>query len=126
MSNRRDIESRGVDLDPRQRPGVPMEQPPHPRMGAQMPIEPQHSDYPVLKHGGRREIPPVYGTAVPPKGLSGVLRKLGYHYPDHLARHWMVLLVADRVDSWEHRLRRMLPLAAVLLLGGLTVKLLRR
>jgi hypothetical protein len=58
--------------------------------------------------------------------LSGVLRKLAYRYPDHLARHWMVLLMADRVDSWEYRLRRRLPLAAVLLLGSLTVKLIRR
>jgi hypothetical protein len=126
MSNRKDIESRRVDLDPRRRPGVPMEQPPHPRPGAQMPIEPQHSDYPVLKHGGRTAMPPVYGTAVPPKGLSGVLRKLAYSYPDHWARHWMMLLMADRVDSMEHRLRRMLPVAAILLLGGLTVKLIRR
>lgn len=126
MQDRKDIESRRVDLDPRQRPGVPMEQPPHPRAGAQMPIEPQKSDYPVLKHSGRQQMPPVYGTAVPPKGLSGVLRKLAYSYPDHLARHWMMLLMADRVDAWEYRLRRMLPLAAVLLLGGLTVKLVRR
>jgi hypothetical protein len=126
MSNRKDIESRRMDLDPRRRPGIPMEQPPHPRPGAQMPIEQQQSAYPVLKHGGRRELPPVYGTAVPPRGLSGVLRKLAYHYPDHLVRHWMVLMVADRVDSLEYRLRRMLPLAAVLLVGGLTVKLLRR
>jgi hypothetical protein len=126
MSNRTDIESRGVDLDPRQRPGVPMEQPPHPRAGAQMPIEQQQSDYPVLMHGGRQEMPPVYGTAAPPKGLSGVLRKLAYHYPDHWARHWMMLLMADRVDSMEYRLRRMLPLAAVLLVGGLTIKLLKR
>lgn len=126
MSDHRDIESRGVDLDPRQRPGIPMEQPPHPLPGAQMPISQQHSAYPVLKHGGRREMPPVYGTAAPPKGLSGVLRKLAYHYPDHLARHWMVLMMADRVDSLEYRLRRMLPLASVLLFGGLTVRLLRR
>lgn len=121
-----DIEGRGVDLDPGRRPGVPMEQPPHPRAGAQMPIEPQRSDYPVLKHGGRREMPPVYGTAVPPKGMSGVLRKLAYSYPDHLAKHWMVLMMADRVDAWENRFRRVLPLAGVLLLGGLTVRLLRR
>jgi hypothetical protein len=103
-----------------------MEQPPHPRAGAQIPIAQQQSPYPVLKHGGRREIPPVYGTAVPPKGLSGALRKLAYHYPDHWARHWMMLFMADRVDSWEYRLRRMLPLAAVLVVGGLTVKLLKR
>jgi hypothetical protein len=51
---------------------------------------------------------------------------VAYHYPDHWARHWMVLFLADRVDVWEHRLRGALPVAAVLLLGGLTVKLIRR
>jgi hypothetical protein len=71
-------------------------------------------------------MPPVYGTAAPPKWLSGLLRKVAYHYPDHWARHWMVLFLADRVDVRGHRLRGALPVAAVLLLGGLTVKLIRR
>jgi hypothetical protein len=120
------IEGRGVDADPRNRPGVPMETAPEPVAGAQVPIEQQKSDYPVLMHGGKQKRPPVFGTAAPPKGLSGVIRKVAYKYPDHWARHWMMLLMADRVDSWEHNLRRMLPLAAVLLAGGLTFKLLRR
>ena len=103
-----------------------MEEEPQPRAGAQSPIEPQRSASPVLMHGGRTGMPPVYGTAAPPKGLSGVLRKVGYHYPDHLARHWMVLLAADRVDVLEHKLRRGLPflaaLAAVLVVGGVTTR----
>jgi hypothetical protein len=104
-----------------------MEQESQPVAGAQLPIEPQQSDYPVFVHGGRLQgMPPVYGTAAPPKGLSGVLRKWAYHYPDHWARHWMMLLMADRVDSWEHNLRRVLPVAAVLVVGGLTVKWLKR
>ena len=37
----------------------------------------------------------------------------------------MLLLVADRVDSWEHNFRRALPLAAVVIAGGLTVRWLR-
>jgi hypothetical protein len=115
----------GVDADPGQRPGVPMETEPEPLSGAQIPIELQKSDYPVLMHGGRQGMPPVYGTAAPPKGLSGVLRKVAYKYPDHWARHWMILLMADRVDSWEHNLGRVLPVAAVLVLGGLTAKWIR-
>ena len=120
------IEGRGVDLDPQQRPGVPMELPAHPLPGSQVPITPQHSAYPVLPHGGSQKMPPVFGTASPPKGLSGVLRKVAYHYPDHWARHWMLLLVADRVDSWEHHLWKAAPVAAALVVSGLAVKLIRR
>lgn len=121
----------GSDLDPRRRPGVPMEEKAHPRAGAQLPIEPQKSEVPVIHaHGGLPKMPPVYGTAIPPKGLSGVLRKVAYAYPDHWVRHWMVLLVADRVDVWEHRLRRGLPvavgMAAALAIGSMTLKALRR
>ncbi|WP_224372923.1 hypothetical protein [Hyalangium versicolor] len=120
------IEGRGADLDPSQRPGVPMELEPQPLAGAQVPVTPQHSDYPVMVHGGRQGMPPVFGTAAPPKGLSGVIRKVAYKYPDHWARHWMMLMMADRVDSWEHNLRRGLPVAAVLVIGGLTVRWLKR
>lgn len=120
------IEGWGADADPINRPGVPMETKPEPVMGSQTPIESQHSDYPVLMHGGRHKLPPVYGTASPPKALSGLIRRAAYKYPDHWTRHWMMLLMADRVDSWEHNLRRALPLAAVVLAGGLTYKLIRR
>lgn len=125
------IKGWGSDLDPRRRPGVPMEALPQPRPGAQAPVEPQHTDVPVIhKHGGLAKMPPVFGTAMPPKGLSGVLRKAAYAYPDHWVRHWMVLLLADRVDVWEHRLRRSLPailgVAAVFAIGGLTLKAIKR
>ncbi len=84
----------------------------------------------MFKHSGRKQLPPVYGTAQPPRGLSGLLRKTAYSYPDHLVRHWMVLLLADRVDVWEHRLRRSLPWGpaglAALLVGGLTWRRLSR
>ena len=56
-------------------------------------------------------MPPVYGTAVPLEGLSGAIRKAAYRYPDHYVRHWQLLLLGDRVDSWETRARRFLPVA---------------
>lgn len=115
------IEGRGADLDPSQRPGIPMELNPQPLPGSQVPITPQQSDYPVLLHGGKQRKPPVYGTAAPPKALSGMLRKLAYKYPDHWARHWMMLIMADRVDSWEHNLPRILPVAGILV-GGLALR----
>ncbi|MDC0714111.1 hypothetical protein POL68_36940 [Stigmatella sp. ncwal1] len=124
------IKGRGVDAAPEQRPGVPMETEPQPLAGAQSPIAQQHADVPVFKHGGRARMPPVYGTAIPPKGMSGVVRKLAYHYPDHWTRHWMMLLAADRMDVWEHRILRFLPaglaVVSVAAIGGLTWKLSRR
>jgi hypothetical protein len=124
------IKGRGVDLDPRQRPGVPMEQPAHPRPGAQLPIEPQRSAYPVLRHGGRQKLPAVYGTAAPPRGLSGALRKWAYRWPDHWARHWLMLLVADRVDAWEYRLRgvssRRVVVTSLVVVGAVTARRLSR
>ncbi|MBN8469163.1 hypothetical protein JYJ95_21885 [Corallococcus exiguus] len=112
-----------VDQDPANRPGVPMETAPKPLAGARAPIALQHAEVPVFKHAGRKQMPPVFGTAQPPKGLSGLLRKAAYAKPDHKPGHWMLLMLADRVDVWEHRLRKSLPWAApsaaVLVAGGL-------
>jgi hypothetical protein len=86
------------------------------------PPEPQRSPVTVFKHGRpHKKFPPVFGTAVPPHGLSGLVRAAAYRYPDHVMRHWTLLLFADRVDLWEHRTRRLLraaaPAVALLALG---------
>jgi hypothetical protein len=49
---------------------------------------------------------PVFGTACPPRGLSGVIRKFSYRrYSEGRAAHWLLLVLADRVDAWESHLR---------------------
>src|SRR5690606_24051434 len=53
---------------------------------------------------GLKRLTPVYGTAQPPRGVSGVLRRIAYRIPEHRARHWLLLLFADRVDVLEGRL----------------------
>ncbi len=112
-----------VDAAPERRPGVPMENdPPHKMPTAHWDKpEQQPLTVPILMHGGRKELPPVFGTAVPPRLLSGALRKFAYAYPDHWARHWLTMLLADRVDIWEHRLQRFggPALVAVAAAGGL-------
>jgi hypothetical protein len=48
---------------------------------------------------------PVFGTSCPPKGLSGVMRKVAYkRYSEAKAAHWLLLLAADRVDALESAL----------------------
>lgn len=58
---------------------------------------------------------PVFGTAQPLRGPSGVVRHLAYRVPEHYARHWMLLMAADRLDVLEARLGGLsaTPLAAV-------------
>ncbi|WP_426755156.1 hypothetical protein [Myxococcus sp. Y35] len=128
--NVRDIPGYGVDADPRSRPGFPREESPQLRGDALGTPPRQQSDVTVFKHGQpARKMPPVFGTAQPPRGVSGMLRRLAYKYPDHWTRHWMMLLLADRVDVAEHKLRRGLPAltaaAAVLFAGRVVMRQLR-
>ena len=44
---------------------------------------------------------PVFGTSCPPKGLSGLLREYAYQFGEGANRHWMTLVLADRVDMIE-------------------------
>lgn len=105
----------GVDLEPSRRPGVPMMRDPQPWPNTRYPPERQPGTPSAPKHGRpNKPMPPVFGTAVPLRGLSGMIRRLAYRYPDHSPRHWVLMLLGDRVDSWEHRARRYLPLALLL------------
>jgi hypothetical protein len=114
----------GVDLDRARRPGVPKERPPAPWPHARFPPAPQRGRPSAPLHGRpNKSMPPVFGTAVPLRGLSGLVRRLGYRYPDHHPRHWLLELVGDRIDSFSHRARRLAPWA---LAAGVTVAVLRR
>lgn len=129
MIDPRDIIGYGADADPSRRPGVPREQRPEPAPNAIAPVRMQ-SDVTVFKHGRPgKTMPPVYGTAQPPKGVSGLVRAAAYKYPDHFTRHWMMLLLADRIDAMEHRIRTVrgvATMAAVLLIGGVAIGLTQR
>jgi hypothetical protein len=119
-----------MDLDPARRPGVPRMHKPRPLPNTIYPPERQLSRVKVFMHGRpHKTCPPVFGTAVPPRGLSGRVRKAAYRWPDHYMRHWTLLLLADRVDLWEHRARRVLRAAApalALVVLGLAVRSLGR
>jgi hypothetical protein len=116
------IEGAGMDLDPSRRPGVPRMHDPQPLPNSRFPPARQQSDVKVFMHGRRnKQFPPVFGTDAPPKGLSGKIREAAYRYPDHYMRHWTMLLFADRVDSWEHRLGKVVPALVVGLVGWAAV-----
>src|SRR5437870_1260336 len=58
----------------------------------------------IHKSTERRVLTPVFGTSCPPKGLSGKLRDLAYQFSEGRLSHWMILLLADRVDVIENGL----------------------
>jgi hypothetical protein len=103
-----------VDADPDSRPGVPF-------IGQSdlipPPLDRQAPSVEVLVGPERNRLTPVFGTSTPPRGLSGVIRRAAYRIPEHKAPRWMLLVLGDRVDVWEHRIQRHPVLAATALIG---------
>jgi hypothetical protein len=101
----RGIEGWGVDPQPA-RPGVPMEREPRRRRPAivrqALPRGPQPTRRVELAR-----LTPVFGTAQLPHGLSGLLRRQAYRIPEHKPPHFLLLLIADRVDVLGSALGRL-------------------
>lgn len=91
----------GVDLDPKNRPMFPMELESDVMTARgdvkdwQVPHEKVHMS---IEHPN---LTPVFGVSCPPRGLSGLLRDYAYKYSEGTNRHWMTLVLADRVDVIE-------------------------
>jgi hypothetical protein len=98
------IKGWGVDADPKNDPdlypmkhrgegehaGYSWERPP------QQPITVE-----VLHSNERTDLTSVFGTSMPPSGLSGVLRRLAFRYSESSYGHWLPLMLADRVSVVE-------------------------
>jgi hypothetical protein len=96
----------GADLDPADRPSYPKLQ-----RGLDTGA---HWEFPDRQPGGEgREhsiehafVTPVFGTAQPLSGLSGVVRRFAYaRFSEGRLAHWLLLVVGDRIDAAEHRVR---------------------
>ena len=102
----------GADLAPEDRPAVPRERFDPTLSGAHWELperQPEHR--PRERSIEHASLTPVFGTACPPRGMSGVLRRQAYRrYSEARAAHWLLLLGADRVDVVESALRSFLTL----------------
>lgn len=96
------IQGWGADRDPAQRPAVPMERTP-PRLDGLHwdEPEPQPATVEVLHSIERPGLTPVFGTSVPPSGLSGIIRRRAFRHSENNLRHWLMLLAADRINVVE-------------------------
>ena len=92
----------GADVDPENRPAVPMERTP-PRLDNVhwQQLSAQEVRVKVFHSTERPGMTPVFGTTVPPTGLSGKMRELAFRYSENDIRHWLILLAADRVNVGE-------------------------
>jgi hypothetical protein len=102
----------GVDLDPRDRPSVPREVIDPAGTGAHWDFpERQPEKWPRERSIEHQFLTPVFGTSTPPRALSGIIRKFAYaRYSEARAAHWLLLIMADRVDAAESHLQSLVTL----------------
>jgi len=97
------IKGWGIDADPKNEPTYPMKKytgDDHGRINWERPpLQPVNIE--ILKSNERPNITAVFGTSTPPSGLSGVIRRFAFRYSENEYRHWLPLLLADRVNVVE-------------------------
>ncbi len=97
------IKGWGVDADPKNDPTYPMKQRnngEHAGYTWQRPTQ-QSETVEVLHSNERPNLSAVFGTSVPPAGLSGMIRRFAFKYSESSYAHWLPLMLADRVGEVE-------------------------
>lgn len=97
------IKGWGIDSDPDNDPTYPMKT----RTDVEQegytwerpPLQPATVE--ILHSVERPNLTAVFGTAVPPRGLSGKIRREAYKYSESSYGRWVPLILADRVDVIE-------------------------
>lgn len=97
------IKGWGIDADPKNDPTYPMK-------NRQIAIkrgyswnrpEQQPINQEVLHSIERPNVTSVFGTSVPPSGLSGAIRRFAFTQSENSYLHWLPLILADRVNEVE-------------------------
>jgi hypothetical protein len=93
-----------IDADPLDEPNYPIKHytgDDHLRKNWQRPALQTHKDIEILMSTERPSLSAVFGSRQTPKGLSGALRRFAFRYSENMYRHWLSLLLADRIDVIE-------------------------
>ncbi|HEX8553247.1 MAG TPA: hypothetical protein VF695_00945, partial [Sphingomonas sp.] len=61
----------------------------------------QQSDVEILQSIEHEERPAVFGTATPPTGVSGMIRRAAFRWSESNWLHWLMLMGADRINVVE-------------------------
>lgn len=99
----KNIEGWGIDADPKNNPTYPMKNytgADHDRLNYERaPQQIQREE--ILKSNERPSLTRVFGTSIPPSGLSGMLRRYAFRFSEGSSAHWMTLILADRINVVE-------------------------
>ena len=101
--NYQHIKGWGIDANPDDHPNWPMKKyngDDHNRLNWERPAQQPHT-VEILHSNERPSLPAVYGTTVPPSGLSGQIRRKAFEKSESEYGHWLPLLIADRVNVVE-------------------------
>jgi hypothetical protein len=93
----------GMDADPENEPTYPMKNytgDDHNRINYER-SDQQPQDVEILMSNERPAITRVFGTSVPPSGLSGMIRRYAFQHSEDRYRHWIPLILADRINVFE-------------------------
>jgi hypothetical protein len=107
MENRnfdyKNIPGWNMDADPENEPTYPIKKwtgDDHKRSNWERPPQ-QPVNIEVLHSNERPNISAVFGTPLPPSGLSGVIRRKAFKFSESEYGHWLNLLLADRINMFE-------------------------
>lgn len=99
----KDIPGWGMDADFRNEPTYPVKNytgDDHKRLHYERwPQQPLHVE--ILQSIERPGPSTVFGTSVPPSGLSGIIRRYAFRHSEDRYRHWLPLILADRINTCE-------------------------
>lgn len=93
----------GIDADPKNDPTYPMKRRnngEHHGYAWQRPAQ-QPAVVEILHSNERDKLSATFGTAAPPAGLSGKLRRFAFRYSESNPWHWVALILADRINMVE-------------------------
>ena len=99
----KDIPGWGMDADPENEPTYPMKHytgDDHKRINYERSVQ-QPQTVEILQSTERPRPTAVFGTTVPPSGLSGMIRRYAFQHSEDRYRHWLPLILADRINMFE-------------------------
>lgn len=97
------IKGWGIDADPKNDPTYPIKKRTNEEHKGYTWERPTQQPINMEVHHSieRPNVTAVFGTAVPPSGLSGMIRRMAFKKSENDYGHWLPLLLADRVNVVE-------------------------
>ena len=97
------IKGWGIDADPKNDPTYPMKKRTDEAIEGYSWERPEQQpvNIEVLHSKERPNVTAVFGTSMPPSGLSGMIRRQAFKFSESSYGHWLPLILADRIAVVE-------------------------